>query len=101
MDHHVPRSIAVGLRLRGVDVITAYEDGTSEADDPALLDRDGECPSKPELFLLIRFLVDSIPEQMNTDSLKKKIHVHDQKSDFSKKSDFFFRGNIWNLRQTL
>jgi len=25
-DHHVPRAITVGLRIRGVDVITAYED---------------------------------------------------------------------------
>ncbi len=42
MDHHVPRAITVGLRLRGVDVLTAYEDGTSQLDDPALLDRASE-----------------------------------------------------------
>jgi len=41
MEHHVPRAITLGLRLREVDVITAYEDGTSELDDPALLDRAG------------------------------------------------------------
>jgi len=29
----------VGLRLRGVDVITAYEDGADDMDDSALLDR--------------------------------------------------------------
>ena len=34
MDQHVPRAITVGLRLRGVDVLTAYEDGSSEEDDP-------------------------------------------------------------------
>jgi hypothetical protein len=28
-----------GLRLRGVDVLTAQEDGTAESDDPALLNR--------------------------------------------------------------
>jgi len=39
MDHHVPRAIIVGLRLRGVDVITAYEDSAHQLDDPALLDR--------------------------------------------------------------
>lgn len=39
MDHHVPRAISDGLRLRGVDIITAYEDGTNEFDDPELLDR--------------------------------------------------------------
>lgn len=42
MDQHVPRAITMGLRLRGVDVLTAYEDGASELDDPALLDRAGE-----------------------------------------------------------
>ena len=39
MDHHVPRAITVGLRLRGIDVLTAYEDDRSELDDPQLLDR--------------------------------------------------------------
>jgi len=39
MDQHVPRAITVGLRLRGIDVITAYEDGASEFEDPVLLDR--------------------------------------------------------------
>lgn len=42
MDHHVPRAIIVGLRLRGVDVLTAYEDDASELDDPELLDRADE-----------------------------------------------------------
>jgi len=39
MDQHVPRAITVELRLRGVDVLTAYEDGSNALDDPALLDR--------------------------------------------------------------
>ncbi len=42
MNQHVPRAVTIGLRLRGVDVLTAYEDGASEMDDPALLDRAGE-----------------------------------------------------------
>ena len=42
MNQHVPRAIMIGLRLRGVDVITAYEDGASEMDDSELLDRAGE-----------------------------------------------------------
>ena len=42
MDHHVPRAITLGLRLREADVITAYEDGTSELDDAGVLDRAGE-----------------------------------------------------------
>jgi uncharacterized protein with PIN domain len=42
MDHHVPRAITNGLRLRGVDVVTAYEDGAGELRDPELLDRAAE-----------------------------------------------------------
>ncbi len=39
MDHHVPRAITNGLRLRGVGVLTAREDGASELEDADLLDR--------------------------------------------------------------
>lgn len=39
MDVHVPRAITNGLRRRGVEVITAQEDGSVELDDPPLLDR--------------------------------------------------------------
>jgi predicted nuclease of predicted toxin-antitoxin system len=42
MDQHVPRAITVGIRLRGVDVVTAYEDGASHMSDPELLDRAGD-----------------------------------------------------------
>lgn len=42
MDHHIPRVITVELRLRGVDVLTAYEDGTSRLGDSELLDRASE-----------------------------------------------------------
>jgi predicted nuclease of predicted toxin-antitoxin system len=39
MDVHVRRAVTFGLRLRGVDVITAQEDGAGELDDSSLLDR--------------------------------------------------------------
>ncbi len=39
MDHHVPKAITNGLRLRGVDVLTAHEDGTHQYADDDLLDR--------------------------------------------------------------
>src|SRR5689334_18405000 len=39
MDHHVKSAITEGLRLRKVDVLTAYEDGAHQLADPALLDR--------------------------------------------------------------
>ncbi len=39
MDQHVPRAITLGLRMRGVDVMTAWEDGSHELSDPDLLNR--------------------------------------------------------------
>jgi predicted nuclease of predicted toxin-antitoxin system len=39
MDVHVPAAITRGLLLRGVDVLTAQLDGTTELSDPELLDR--------------------------------------------------------------
>lgn len=39
MDVHVPRAITRTLRIRGIDVLTAQEDGTAEFDDPPMLDR--------------------------------------------------------------
>lgn len=46
MDVHVPRAITNGLRRRGVQVVTAQEDGTTELEDPPLLNRATEldCP---------------------------------------------------------
>ncbi len=49
MDHHVPKAVTDSLRLRGVDVITAFEDGTHELDDSQLLERSTQL--KRALFL--------------------------------------------------
>ena len=38
-DHHVPKAITIGLRLRNVDVLTAFEDGADQLTDDALLQR--------------------------------------------------------------
>jgi|SRR5438552_3325653 len=42
MDVHVPMPITRGLRRRGVDVLTAQEDGARRLEDPDLLDRAGQ-----------------------------------------------------------
>ncbi len=39
MDHHVPSVIAAGLRRRGIDVLTASDDGAEEWSDEIILDR--------------------------------------------------------------
>jgi hypothetical protein len=39
MDVHVPRAVTTAMRLRGIDVLTAQEDGSAELDDGPLLQR--------------------------------------------------------------
>jgi hypothetical protein len=39
MDVHVPAAVTRGLLLRNVDVLTSQLDGTTELEDPGLLDR--------------------------------------------------------------
>jgi predicted nuclease of predicted toxin-antitoxin system len=38
-DHHVPAAVVDGLRRRGVDVLTAFEDGYHDKPDEQLLSR--------------------------------------------------------------
>ena len=42
MDEHVPRPITIGLRIRGVNVLTAQEDEQRGTDDSVLIDRAGQ-----------------------------------------------------------
>jgi len=39
LDENVPRAIAVGLRLRGVDVLSPHDEGLCGIADPLVLDR--------------------------------------------------------------
>lgn len=39
MNEHVPKAITIGLRVRGVDVLTVQEDDRKGSDDAELLDR--------------------------------------------------------------
>ena len=39
LDHNVDRAVAYGLRHKGVDVLTALEDGSERLSDAALIDR--------------------------------------------------------------
>jgi hypothetical protein len=48
MDEHIPKAITLGLRIRGVDVLTAQEDGKEGNSDTELLDR--ACTLRRVLF---------------------------------------------------
>jgi len=39
LDENMARAIAIGLRVRGVDILTAQEDNRRKTDDSVLLDR--------------------------------------------------------------
>ncbi|MBW3597222.1 MAG: DUF5615 family PIN-like protein [Planctomycetes bacterium] len=39
MDHHIPSAITEGLQRRGIDVLTAQDDGRAAEDDDAVLER--------------------------------------------------------------
>jgi hypothetical protein len=39
MDQHIPRAVTAGLRQRGLDVLTAYDDNTDQLPDDLLLER--------------------------------------------------------------
>ena len=41
LDENMARAIAIGLRVRGIDVLTAQEDNRRKTDDAILLDRAG------------------------------------------------------------
>lgn len=42
LDEHVHRAVTIGLRLRGVDVLTVQEDGRRNTPDPTIIDRAAE-----------------------------------------------------------
>lgn len=39
LDHHIRAEVAAALRRRGIDVLTAFDDGSSRIDDEQLLAR--------------------------------------------------------------
>lgn len=79
MDHHVPRVITNQLRLRGIDVLTAYEDGTSALEDPLLLDRASEL----ERVLFTRnddLLAEAALRQQHGQSFYGVIYAHQRRA---------------------
>jgi hypothetical protein len=74
-DQHVPRAITQGLRLRGVDSITAFEDGSGELSDSDLLDR----ASRLERVLFTQdddLLAEAAKRQTNDQEFAGVIYAH-------------------------
>ncbi len=75
MDQHVPKAITVGLRLRGIDVLTAQEDNSSRLEDPFLLDR----ASNLERILFSQdddFLIEATRRQRENIFFRGVIYAH-------------------------
>ncbi|HEY0737722.1 MAG TPA: DUF5615 family PIN-like protein [Herpetosiphonaceae bacterium] len=78
MDHHVPRVITNQLRLRGIDVLTAYEDRTSAMEDPLLLNRASEL--ERVLFTQDDLLTEAALRQEHGQSFYGVIYAHQRRA---------------------
>jgi hypothetical protein len=56
MDVHIPAAVSRGLRLRGIDVLTAQGDAHQKADDSRLLDRATELGRTWSVRMMISLL---------------------------------------------
>jgi hypothetical protein len=75
MDVQVERSITVGLRARGVDVLTAQEDGAARFTDPEILDR--ALTLRRVVFSRdIDFLIEGVRRQRANESFAGIIYGH-------------------------
>ncbi|MDR4508736.1 MAG: DUF5615 family PIN-like protein [Candidatus Brocadiaceae bacterium] len=75
MDEHVPRAITIGLRVRGIDVLTVQEDNFSGRSDPELLDRAAQL--KRTIFTNDDdFLVEATKRQRNGQLFYGLIYAH-------------------------
>ena len=79
MDEHVPRAISVGQRLRGVDVLTAQEDGLRNTPDTVLLDR-ATLIGRVIFTQDDDFLVEARQRQMTGHAFSGLIYVHQMRT---------------------
>jgi len=78
MDVHVRREVTDGLRRRGVDVLTAQEDGADTLPDAQLLDRAGDLGRL--LFSQDEDLVaEAVARQRSGQSFKGVVYAHQLK----------------------
>jgi predicted nuclease of predicted toxin-antitoxin system len=78
MDENVQGQIVRGLRRRGVDVLTAEEDGWGERPDPEVLDRAGEL-SRVAFSRDQDFLREAVRRQRSGEPLVGVIYAHQRR----------------------
>ena len=82
MDHNVSSKISKGLRDKGIDVITAFEDNANKMEDKDLLDRSGEldrviCTHDDD------FLRESAKRQKENVFFRDVIYIHQKRYSIS------------------
>ena len=80
MDEQVESAITRGLQARGVDVLTAQEDGMDETPDPALLDRAGEL-GRLMVTRDVDFLIEAARRQRSGEMFVGVVYAHLLKVD--------------------
>lgn len=75
MDEQVEGAITRGLQARGVDVLTAQEDGMDDTPDPALLDRAGEL-GRLMLTRDVDFLIEAARRQRSGETFVGVVYAH-------------------------
>ena len=77
LNHNVPNAILEGLRLRGVEVLSAYEDGAHRLPDPELLDRATQLGRV--LFSMDRdLLIEAARRQRTGEGFAGVVYAHQQ-----------------------
>ncbi len=78
MNHNVPRAVTQGLRLRGIDTLTALEDDSHRLSDPVLLDRATELDRV--LFSMDRdLLVEATQRQRAGEDFAGVVYAHQER----------------------
>ncbi len=77
VDHHVPAAITDGLRSRGIDVLTALEDGTDQLEDRLLLERATQL-ARPVFTMDEDFLILAREFQATQQEFAGIIYTHQQ-----------------------
>ncbi|MDQ6632544.1 MAG: DUF5615 family PIN-like protein [Verrucomicrobiota bacterium] len=103
MDVHVPRAITIGLRTRGLDVLTAQEDDAENWQDVELLNRS-------MLLKRILFTQDSdflqlaAQRQQNEEDFATIVYIHQLDivvGSCIKKLELLAKSNLENINQVI
>lgn len=95
MDVHVPKAITVRLKLKGIDVLTAQDDGRSLLDDASLLKRATEL-NRILFSQDSDFIVEAAKWQRNDWFFKGIVYGHQMRGSISQ-----YVEDLWLIAEVL